>query len=173
MATATLIVFGFLLGVVIAAVAVLMYLLLRQLSDTAGKVDTAVKALEYAAQVFGQSANVSEGLIALVAVQRRSISALESMTASIKTFTGIVLREGPPPEAPPDSSYQWRPGGPPPPPNPAYEENASSEDAGYMEQDDEALAEIERQNELREQGIETDPLRIHLPDEKQINHDSV
>ena len=38
-----------------------------------------------------------------------------------------------------------------------------------MEQTDEDLAEIERQNTLREQGIETDPLRIPQPDPSKIN----
>ena len=170
MLTATLIVFGILLGVSIAGTGFLLFFLLRQLSLTATRVQEAVKALEVAAKVFADSAQVSEGLIALVAVQRRAIASMESMTASIKVFTGIVLREPPPAEAAPADTFSgWRPGGPPPPPNPLYEEDAAHADAGYLTQTDEELAEIERQAELREQGIETDPLRIRMPQPDQIN----
>jgi hypothetical protein len=168
-----LLLFGILIGAVLLAAGVLLYQLLRQMMATVERVREAIAALEKAARVFERSADMNASMIALVGVMRRSISSMESVSASIKVFTGLVLKDEGPPEPPPQEPFSsWRPGGPPPP-NPLYDSNASPDDAGYMEQTDEDLAEIERQNELREQGIETDPLRIQMPRADQINMGSV
>lgn len=123
---------------------------------------------------FENSEESTKTMVALVAVLRRMVSSAEAQTAAIREFTGLVLKdEHEPPFMPPPTSQNptrppWFPGGPPPPPNPAFEQYAKSADAGFLSQDEQQMAEQERQEELREQGIETDPARISMPTPEQI-----
>lgn len=164
-------VLGILGGVAILAVLLVLGWLIYILTHTAKQVQQVVKALERAAQVFEKSSDMSAHIVALVGVQRRLISSTESMTAAVKVFTGLVLKDdGEPPPPPPQQqapSPRWP--GAPPPPIPQYDNYADAGDAGVISQDDEDVAELERQAELREQGVETDPLRIQLPSPDQIN----
>lgn len=97
-----------------------------------------------------------------------SITSMNQTTEAIRGLSGLLVTPQPgqnPPEEPP---AMWMRGAPPLP-NPLFDQFAKPEEAGYLEQTDEDLAEIERQNTLREQGIETDPLRIPQPDPSKIN----
>jgi hypothetical protein len=161
-------VLGILGGVAILAVLLVLGWLIYILTQTAKQVQQVVKALERAAQVFEKSSDMSAHIVALVGVQRRLISSTESMTAAVKVFTGLVLKDdGEPPPPQPAPPPRWP--GAPPPPIPQYDQYAEGNEAGVISQDDEDIAEIERQAELREQGVETDPLRIQLPTPDQIN----
>jgi hypothetical protein len=162
-------VLGILGGVAILAVLLVLGWLIFILTQTAKQVQQVVKALERAAQVFEKSSDMSAHMVALVGVQRRLISSTEAMTAAVKVFTGLVLKDDSEPPPPQQAAPPPRWPGAPPPPIPQYDRYAEDGEAGVISQDEEDIAELERQAELREQGVETDPLRIQLPTPDQIN----
>ena len=95
----------------------------------------------------------------------QTAKAMNDTSEAIRGLSNLMTNR--PPEEPPAAASAWRGGAPP---NPLFDNFAPPDEAGYIEQSDEDLAEIERQETLREQGIETDPLRIPKPSPEQMNY---
>jgi len=148
---------GILIGVVSLGCVACGGWLIYALHDIAKKVNAAVAALNRAAQVFEKSADVSGALVALTAINRQLVPAVQGMTVALKAFTGVVLQQ-PEPEEPPqyppmDYDLPRRPmGRPPVPPMYGY---ATVDEAGVLSQEDEDLAGIEFQREAEARGEPT------------------
>lgn len=170
------IVVGLLSGMLVMGLGLLIWTGVTLIRSLVSSAKQTVIALDRATGVFRESANMSQSIIAMVSALRRLLIAVETQTAAIQMFTGLVLKdESEPPPATGTTIPGWRPGGPPPPPPQPYsEEFATGLDSGMLSQDEAEFAELERQEELRSQGIETDPLRVQMPSAEQINYrDSV
>jgi hypothetical protein len=136
---------GFLAAFLLVAVGAFVYLLWR---------------------IDGRLRNMQKAMAQVVMTVGRAVQTLNQTSEAIRGLSGLLVNT--PARAVREEGEPWQVA-PPPVPNPAYEEYAAEGEAGYMEQTDEDLAEIERQQLLREQGIETDPDRIPVPEPSRIN----
>lgn len=162
---------GFLVALLVVGLGALLYLLYR-LSAKLDSIESQVLSMGvWLHDAIGALNKVAEQLGALRTLTNalaRSIASMDQTTEAIRGLSGLLVTpqsgQNPPDEPP----AMWMRGAPPLP-NPLFDQFAKPEEAGYLEQTDEDLAEIERQNTLREQGIETDPMRISQPDPSKIN----
>lgn len=159
---------GFLGALLLVALLALLYVM-KGIADRLGSIEKQVVGLqewaENGTEVLGRVARELPILRKLVDVLTRTAASMNQTTEAIRGITGLLVAPATPAAEEPGPAL-WTRGAPP---NPLFDQYASAQDSGYLEQTDEELAEIERQNNLREQGIETDPLRIPAPNREQIN----
>ncbi len=156
---------GMLVGAVALGFVVGVVFLILALREIARKVNAAVLALNRAAQVFEKSADVSGAMVALTMTNRRLLTSVDSMTAAIKVFNGLVFQqqeqapaEEPPPYPPTDYDLPHaprRPSGRPPVP-PFMDQYANLDESGVLSQTDEEMAGMEFQREAEERGEPTE-----------------
>jgi hypothetical protein len=143
---------GVLIGAASLAVIVLATLFLWQMFRIVQQVENAINELKKVAEVFQKSADMSSSLTAVVMVNRKMISSIESMTAAVRVFTGLVLHE-----EPQDEAQIASPIIPPPrwtvpssrPPSPSLQPD---EPGIVLTQTDEDMAEIENLDAMRQRG---------------------
>ena len=163
---------GFLLALLVVGSGALLYLLHRlsaKLDSIEAQVVSMKTWLREGTNALNKVAEQIGVLRTLANALARSIDSMDQTTEAIRGLSGLLVTPQTgalPPQEPPPAMWTR---GAPPLPNPLFDQFAKPEEAGYLEQTDEDLAEIERQNTLREQGIETDPLRIPQPDASKIN----
>jgi len=168
MQTAEALLIGFLGALLLVALLVLLYVLKRidgRLDSIEQQVVAMQKWLQTGTDVLCKVADELPTLRTLADALTRTARSMNQTTAAIRGISGLLVA----PQTPAAEELgpaMWTRGAPP---NPLFEQYASAQDSGYLEQTDEQLAEIERQNLLREQGIETDPLRIPAPGPGMIN----
>lgn len=162
---------GFLVALLVVGLGALLYLLHR-LSAKLDSIETQVVSmrvwLQEGTSALKQVAEQIAVLRTLANALGKNILAMDQTTEAIRGLSGLLVTPQAGATQPEPSPAMWMRGAPPLP-NPLFDQFAKPEEAGYLEQTDEDLAEIERQNTLREQGIETDPLRIVQPDASKIN----
>jgi len=135
--------------------------------------------LRKAAEVFGKSAEMAAALTAQVVVSRRMVTSIEQMTATLKVFNSLILRDGTALESHGEPNT-WIPNAPenlrttygrtpPPPPVAAWDQYANAGEADVLVQSDEEKAEVEARQAAREMGIETDPELSPMPPSEKIN----
>jgi hypothetical protein len=125
------------------------------------RVDGRLKRIQ---ELIAQLAPVLEASKPLVLALVRTSQTMNQTTEAIRGLSDLMVAG----DRQPAPRPEWRH---PSPPNPAFDIPAPPGEAGYLEQTDEELAEIERIAELREQGIEASPDRIPVPDFNLIRGD--
>lgn len=160
---------GFLGALLLVAVGAFVFLLfridsrLKDLHAFTGKVEIKLGQVTVA---LGQLNLISAGVTAVL----KATAAMSQTTEAIRGLSALLVspsRQEGGEEAP---TWGRIPGPPPPiPPNPIFDAYAAPGESAILEQDEEELAELERQELLRQQGIETSPDRIPVPEPSLIN----
>lgn len=162
-----------LLGFIGAFALVVSAALIWVIHSIGSKVDDAHKTLtafehrvNAAAATLQEIKESTQLLTPAIRAVLHTAKAMNETSEAIRGLSSLMTNK---PAEEQQAAAPWRPGGPSPA-NPLFDAFAPPEEAGYLEQTDEQLAEIERQDNLREQGIETDPMRIPKPDLDKMNY---
>lgn len=156
---------GFLIGVAVLIVVSLSAFLLYALLRILRQIQIAIVELHKVSEVFQKSADMSASMTGLVLVNRKMISSIESMTAAVRVFTSLVLKEEEPAN---ESAANYPPAWAKRPPSPSMQ---MEEQGMVLSQTDEELAEIEQQEEIRQRNDVTEEqiLAEQMPDQIKTN----
>jgi hypothetical protein len=160
---------GVLLGAILLATVLFLIGAAKWVKKTNRQLQVLSDGVVRLAEVFEKSSDMTTSMISLTAVVKRLISSTESMTAAVKTFASLLIQPSAASEPAEDIGLGFPSRIPPMPPHPEYEQFAREEDSGVISQTDDEMADLDRQSELRKQGIETSPDLIPIPQAGQVN----